>query len=79
MISNNELLVLISESLEIDINDINNETQLESIEEFDSLGALSVFTAISQKTNGESDKIDLTEATKISEIYTKLKSSGLAS
>lgn len=79
MISNNELLELIAESLEIDVNDLNNDTQLESIEEFDSLGALSVFTAISQKTNGESDKIDLTEATIISEIYTKLKSSGLAS
>ena len=51
---------------------------IDSIEEFDSLGALSVFTAISQKTSGKSDDIDLTEAETINEIFTKLKDNGLA-
>ena len=79
MISNNDLIVLVADSLEIEKSDIDAETRLDSIEEFDSLGALSVFTAISQKTNGKSDDIDLTEAETINEIFIKLKDNGLAS
>ena len=50
MLSKDDLLELVIDALELENEDINFDTNFESIEEFDSLGTLSVFTAISQKT-----------------------------
>ena len=79
MINNDELINTIANSLEIDKSNLENGTILDELEEFDSLGALSVFTAISQKTNGESDKIDLTNAKTIQELFEILKENNLTS
>ena len=79
MISREKLLQIISDALEIDANNLNLDTRLEDITEFDSLGALSVFSAISEITGGKSDDVELTEATSIKQIFELLEKEGLAS
>ena len=69
MINNDELINTIANSLEIDKSNLENGTILDELEEFDSLGALSVFTAISQKLMVKKDKIDLTNAKTIQNSF----------
>ena len=79
MFKKEEFIELFVEVLELDKDDISFDTNLETIEEYDSLGALSVFSAISDKTDGKSDEIDFTEANSLENIYESLKKAGLAS
>ena len=79
MISEQSLLEIIRDALELENREINVTTRLDDIEEYDSLGALSVFTAISQKTNEKSDDLDLTEASSVQELFDILKKAKLAS
>ena len=79
MFKKEEFLEMFVEVLELDGHGISIDTNLETIEEYDSLGALSVFTAISEKTDGKSDEIDFTEADSIGDIFDALKKAGLAS
>ena len=78
MITKELLVEMVTRALELEPNQINYRTLLIDIEEYDSLGALSLFTALSEKTDEKSDGLDLTEATSIEEIFNILKKAELA-
>lgn len=78
MITKELLVEMVTIALELEPNQINYRTLLIDIEEYDSLGALSLFTALSEKTDEKSDGLDLTEATSIEEIFNILKKAELA-
>ena len=63
-----KLYQIIAESLDCEIELINSETVIENIEEWDSLGQLSVLSALSSQTNGATDELDLTNLKTISEL-----------
>ena len=78
MISGSELVELFLNVLEVDQKDFDLDTVLSSVEEYDSLGALSFFTAISEKTDGQSDELDFTDCASLNEILSSLAAAGLA-
>jgi len=51
-------LKVIAEALEVDVDAINLQIEHGSIEEWDSLGQLSILSALSHETGGLSDDID---------------------
>ena len=71
-----ELLNLIQQALEIDY-DINLSTKISDIEEWDSLGHLSVLSALSKSSNGESDDIDLTSINEVKDIFELLNKNNI--
>ena len=71
-----ELLNLIQQALEIDY-DINLSTKISDIEEWDSLGHLSVLSALSNSSNGESDNIDLTSINEVKDIFELLNKNNI--
>ena len=79
MLSKDVLLEIVKDALELENEDINFNTSFKKIDEYDSLGTLSVLTAISQKTNEKSDNLDLTEADSVEELFNILKKANLAS
>lgn len=72
----NELLNLIKQALEIDY-DINLSSKIGDIEEWDSLGHLSVLSALSKASQGESDNIDLTSINEINDIFELLNKNNI--
>ena len=52
---------------------INLITDSKNTEEWDSLGQLSILSAIDKATKGKSSKIDLTEVQSIKQLCVKLK------
>ena len=69
-----DLCILIKEALDADDNnDINSSS--DNIPEWDSLGHLSVLTALDDATGGKASSLsDLSEATSVSKILDILKS-----
>lgn len=51
-------LKVIADALEVDVDAINMQTEHGGIEEWDSLGQLSILSALSHETGGLSDDID---------------------
>ena len=60
-------------TLEVPTNAISESSAMDSIEEWDSLGQLSILSAIEKATKGKSSKIDLTEVQSIKQLCLKLK------
>ena len=63
-----KLYQTIADALDCEIELINSDTVIENIEEWDSLGQLSVLSALSSETNGATDELDLTNLKTISEL-----------
>ena len=73
MISQEKLINTVADALEVSAQDIELDTKLEDIAGYDSLGALSIFSAISKETSGKSDEFDLTDAKTVREIFDLLE------
>ncbi len=69
-----DLCTLIKDALDADDN-IDMDSSAETIPEWDSLGHLSVLTALDDATNGKASSLsDLSDATSVSKIVDILKS-----
>jgi acyl carrier protein len=79
MLDKNKLIQLISKSLNVSKNVINENTNNENLEEWDSLGHLTILTAIDNETDGKASKIDtLSACTSVKKILETLKKNNLA-
>jgi acyl carrier protein len=52
---------------------VNSKSSVRNTEEWDSLGQLSILSALEKATKGKSSKIDLTEVQSIKQLFLKLK------
>ena len=72
MLDINELFTLIAESLDVEIDIINETSSSESIDEWDSLGHLSILSALDEVTNGKASEVEeLAAALKIEDLIHK--------
>ena len=73
-----DLLNQIADSLEVDESLITLESSSETIEEWDSLGHITILGTLDDLTDGKSaDLVDLTQATSVKELVKILTESGL--
>ena len=78
MLNEKSLKELIAECLEIEPNLISIESSNENIEEWDSLGHLSILSSLDEITGGKASEIeDLASALSFSELANSLESAGL--
>ena len=78
MVDINELFTLIAESLDVEIDIINETSSSESIDEWDSLGHLSILSALDEVTNGKASEVEeLAAALKIEDLIKILSNAGL--
>ena len=78
MLNEKSLKELIAECLEIEQNLISIESSNENIEEWDSLGHLSILSSLDEITGGKASEIeDLASALSFSELANSLESAGL--
>mgnify|MGYP001199382584 CR=1 FL=1 len=74
-----KLINIFSKALNISKDKINDDTNNENLDEWDSLGHLAILTAIDNETNGKASKIEtLSECTSFSKIFETLKKNKLA-
>lgn len=77
-IDNKELKKIIAEALDVDVNLITNEAEEGQIEEWDSLGQLSILTSLDSKINGDISNItELGKANSVKLIQEILTKKGL--
>jgi acyl carrier protein len=72
-----KLTETIADALEVNADTIDMNTTAELVESWDSLGQLSLVSALAEVTDGASDKIDLSNASSVSDIAAALKSQGI--
>ena len=78
MLDINELFTLIAESLDVEIDIINETSSSESIDEWDSLGHLSILSELDEVTNGKASEVEeLAAALKIEDLIKILSNAGL--
>lgn len=65
-----DVISIVSKALKTKVNVKSNS---KNTEEWDSLGQLSILSAIDKATKGKSSKIDLTEVQSIKQLCVKLK------
>ena len=65
-----EIISIVSKALK---KKMNAKSSVKNTEEWDSLGQLSILSAIDKATKGKSSKIDLTEVESIKQLCLKLK------
>ena len=74
-----DLIRIISVALDVSEKQINDDTNNENLEEWDSLGHLAILSAIDKSTNGKASKIEtLSSCTSFKELCKTLKKSNLA-
>ena len=79
MIIQSKLLDLISKSLNVSRDKIDISTNSESLEECDSLGHLTILSAIDKATDGKASEIEtLSSCSSVKEIFENLKKNNLA-
>ena len=79
MLTETTLIKLIAESLKIPQKKLTINSKIEDIEEWDSLGHLSIFFAIDKKTKGAASKIkQLNDSKSIKDIHALLKKNKLS-
>jgi len=73
-----ELISHIADSLDVDKSVITLESSSETIEEWDSLGHITILGTLDDLTDGASaDLVDLTQATSVEELAKVLKENGI--
>tara|TARA_B100000575_G_C23037628_1_gene597212 strand:- start:545 stop:796 length:252 start_codon:yes stop_codon:yes gene_type:complete len=74
-ISKSDLYLLISEALEISIENVNDDLGIGKIDEWDSLGQLAILSALDKKLDGQASKLrelaDISTVNDIIEILIK--------
>ena len=79
MLSKQKLFELISNSLKISEDEISFDSKINHIEEWDSLGHITIMFAIDKATKGKASKIvKLNDSNGIEAIYKLLKKNNLA-
>jgi len=79
MLNKEKILKIISKSLKVNSNKININSELDKLENWDSLVHLSILTDIDKHTNGKASRIrNLGSAYKVSQIYKILIKNKLA-
>tara|TARA_A100000164_G_C21545591_1_gene602596 strand:+ start:216 stop:464 length:249 start_codon:yes stop_codon:yes gene_type:complete len=77
-ISEKELFQAISKALDIDSSFVNIESSIDNIDEWDSLGSLSILTSLDEISNGETSNIDdISKATSCKELIKILRENNL--
>lgn len=71
------ILKLVADALEVDESRVTQATTSADIEEWDSLGQLSIVSTLAANTNGESDKVDLANCFSVADLSQKLSEAGL--
>jgi acyl carrier protein len=66
----NKIISIVSKALK---KKVNIKSNTKNTEEWDSLGHLSIMSALEKATKGKASKIDLTEAQSIKQLCLKLK------
>lgn len=64
-------------ALEVNVEDITNDTQSEDIESWDSLGQLSIVSSLATVSNGTTDTVYLADCTSVQQISKALKNAGI--
>ncbi len=73
-----ELIKKIEDTLELDEGSVSMESSSENIEDWDSLGHITILSMLDDATDGASaDIVDLTQATSVAEIAKILTDNGL--
>lgn len=65
-----KIILIVSKALK---KKVNSKSTVNNTEQWDSLGHLSILSALEKVTKGKSSKIDLTEVQSIKQLVTKLK------
>jgi acyl carrier protein len=74
------LIEVIAKSIFVDGSSLSMDSSAETVEEWDSLGHISILSALDEATDGKSaDIVELTQATSVREINDLLKENGLLS
>ncbi|MDG2061368.1 MAG: hypothetical protein P8J93_06105 [SAR86 cluster bacterium] len=80
MINKATLISLIAESLELDEAKIDENASNETIEEWDSLGHLSILSALDDLTDGKASELDgLADSLSFDDLIKTLSTAGLIS
>jgi|TARA_Y100000389_G_scaffold185019_1_gene203997 acyl carrier protein len=66
----NKIITIVSKALK---KKVNIKSNVNNTEEWDSLGQLSILSALEKATKGKSSKIDLTEVQSVKQLCVKLK------
>lgn len=75
----NDLIEIVANSLSVPRENININTNSQNLEEWDSLGHLTILTAIDKATDGKASEIEtLASSTSLSEILEILKKNNIA-
>lgn len=75
----NDLIEIVANSLSVPRDNININTNSQNLEEWDSLGHLTILTAIDKATDGKASEIEtLASSTSLSEILEILKKNNIA-
>lgn len=75
----NDLFEIVANSLSVPRENININTNSQNLEEWDSLGHLTILTAIDKATDGKASEIEtLASSTSLSEILEILKKNNIA-
>jgi|TARA_B110000263_G_C15286542_1_gene501089 acyl carrier protein len=78
MINKLTLISLIAESLEVDEADIDENASNETIEEWDSLGHLSILSALDDLTDGKASELNgLADSLSLNDLIKTLSAAGL--
>ena len=73
-----ELIKKIEEALELEAGSVSLESSSENIEDWDSLGHITILSMLDDATDGASaDIVDLTQATSVAEIAKIMTDNGL--
>jgi len=73
-----EIIDLITNALDLEPNSLTIDSSSEDIEEWDSLGHITILSALDDMTSGKSaDLADLTQASSVKEIIDILKENSL--
>ena len=73
MINKKELKKLISKSLNVNVSKINDKTKDTDLEEWDSLGQLSIISALDKKFKGQINFKDVSQSGSVKSIEAYLK------
>ena len=73
MINKNQLIEIIAKALNVPKEKINEQSSTENLEEWDSLGHLSILTSIDNYTSGKASKIEtLSGCTSLKDLHETL-------
>lgn len=74
-----ELFAMVAEALEVAPDTISPDTQVEEVEEWNSLGWLSLMSLLDEKCNAQLSSQDIESIKQVSDLTAMLKSRGVVS